>query len=246
MVEYEDQRTKDAWDSRWRGISLPTKLRLWVPSIRAFDRFFRAALPNLRGKRVLEVGCCPGRWMVYFARQHGASVAGIDYAPQACDITRRNLQLHGLEAPCFHGDARDPAPDVGRYDLAFSMGVVEHYDDPREILRAHADLVVPGGTVAVTMPNYAGLHGMLLRRYNREAYQQHVPHTLADLQDAGRDVGRRPVHARAMGGLDPLLVSGRGGLLRAVLAAGVISASVLVPLDSERVSAHLGIVYRKK
>ena len=245
MADNEEKRTKEGWDARWQIIRLPTNLRMWVPAIRAFDKFFRTRIPDLHGKRVLEIGCCPGRWMVYFARKHGASVAGIDYAPQACEITRKNMQLHGLEAPCFCGDARDPNLDIGKYDLAFSMGVVEHYEDPREILRAHANLVVSGGHVAVTMPNFAGLHGTFLRQFNREKYDEHVPHTLAILEAAGRDVGLRPIHAQAMGGIDPLLVSGRGGPLTGVIAAGIISVGMLIPLDSERISAYLGIVYQK-
>lgn len=243
--EYEGERSRDGWDEHWRGIPLPTALRPWTPVIRAYDRFFRRCAGDLRGRRILEIGCCPGRWMAYFASRYEARVAGIEYAERSCELTRRNLALQEIEAPCYQGDARDVELDAGTYDLVFSMGVVEHYDDPREMLAAHARFTEPGGCVVVTCPNLAGLHGAIMRRFSPTAWSEHVPHTLDLLQRAGRDVGLEPCCARPLGGLDPMMATGRKGPGAQALFAVPVVLSNLLPIDSEAVSAYLAVGYRK-
>ena len=221
MQEYQGQRNVEGWREHWEGIRLPSVPRLWVPSIRAFHGFFQRSLPHHGIGRALEVGCCPGRWMAYFHRHFDAHVAGIDCCPEACQITRRNLQLLEVPGEVFEGDVRDPHLDVGQYDLVFSLGVIEHYVDLREILCDHARCTVPGGYVVVTMPNYAGYHGKLIRLLSPSMYHDHVPYTLDDLIRAAEAVGLLVVKAAPFGRVDPFVILGGGGRVAWAAAAGL-------------------------
>lgn len=245
MSTLEDgARSKEGWEDHWNQVSLPKTPRLWLPNVWSFHRFFSRNLRDLEGKRVLDVGCVPGIWMIYFARTHGAVPTGIDYAPNACKTTRRNLDLVGIDAECHCGDIRDPDLDIGTFDVVYSMGVVEHYRDLREILDGHARRVVPGGRVCVTIPNLAGVHGLVLRRANRGLYDEHVPHRLGDLLSAGRALGLDPVVARPFGRIIPPLALGWSMPRPAQL--GLLFLGALWPVDIEPVSAHLGVVFVKR
>jgi SAM-dependent methyltransferase len=53
-------------------------------------------------------------------------------------------------------------PPAG-YDVVYSSGLIEHFDDPRNIVRAHVALVKPGGKALIAIPDYGGIYGRLQR-----------------------------------------------------------------------------------
>ena len=99
-----------------------------------------------RGDAVVDIGCGFGGFMFYAAEQYGVSVTGINTTTEqvhdvAREIERRQLaqQLKVIEA-----DFRDVS---GPYDKVVSIGVLEHAgrDQLREVVRAHAEFLKPGG-----------------------------------------------------------------------------------------------------
>ena len=52
-------------------------------------------LGDLRGKRVLELGCGPGEYTVMMARR-GAHVTALDIAPASLEITRQRAEANGV------------------------------------------------------------------------------------------------------------------------------------------------------
>ena len=48
----------------------------------------------------------------------------------------------------------------------FSCGLIEHFEDPSEMVAAHLRLVAPGGTVLIAIPNYSGLYLRLQRWFD--------------------------------------------------------------------------------
>src|SRR4051794_7841379 len=65
----------------------------WSPGLRgAAD-----ALGDLRGRRVLELGCGMGQLTTMLALA-GAEVSAFDLSPRSTDITRTRLEAHGVDA----------------------------------------------------------------------------------------------------------------------------------------------------
>ncbi len=86
-----------------------------------------------RGKKVLDVGCGAGVDLVRFARA-GAAVTGVDIAPAAIDLARRNFEIQRLDAELLVADGESlPLPD-GQYDLVFAHGVVQYTTNPRALI----------------------------------------------------------------------------------------------------------------
>ncbi|GAB3123526.1 class I SAM-dependent methyltransferase [Novispirillum itersonii] len=79
------------------------------------------------GGRVLDVGCGPG-WSTMFLASQGYQAMGVDNEESLVEIARQQASALGSPASFEVGDAFDLSPYYGQFDLAFSCGVLEHFD----------------------------------------------------------------------------------------------------------------------
>ena len=96
--------------------------------------------------RVIDVGSGFGGFMFHAEEQHGAHVTGVNCTTDQVRMVREEIARRGLESrlEVIEGDLRD----VGRqFDKVASIGTLEHAgrDQLEEVIRAHADLLRPGG-----------------------------------------------------------------------------------------------------
>ncbi|MDP6368495.1 MAG: methyltransferase domain-containing protein, partial [Planctomycetota bacterium] len=180
------------------------------------------------GLRFLEVGCAPGGSMVYFARTFGCAVSGFDYAPVGVELTKRNLEMSGVPGQVWHADLLSPDMPVPKhsFDVVFSMGVIEHFQEPRKALEAIHTLVAPGGMVITSVPNITYLQGWLMRWMNPKRWEWHAAIGPEWLRDVQEDLGAKIVHCRYSGAysLSELEVGLRE---RCPWAKGVLSSPII-------------------
>jgi ubiquinone/menaquinone biosynthesis C-methylase UbiE len=97
-----------------------------------------------RGKHVLDVGCGTGVDLVRFARG-GAQATGVDIAPAAIDLARRNFAIQRLDAELLVADGEAlPFPDA-HFDLVFAHGVVQYTTNARALVDECRRVLKPGG-----------------------------------------------------------------------------------------------------
>lgn len=102
---------------------------------------------QLKGKRVLDVGCGGGIFSESMA-QAGAIVTGIDLGEKALNVAK----LHSLESGVSVDYQRIAvealaATQPATFDVVTCMEMLEHVPDPASVVRACAQLVKPGGHV---------------------------------------------------------------------------------------------------
>jgi len=125
-----------------------------------FDRHARVG----PGRQVLEAGCGGSPWLPFLARERRCLVTGIEIDPHAARLSEANLAGAGVRGEILVRDAFDVERNrdlLGRFDLVYSMGVLEHLANPVDGLQALAAYLRPGGRVLTTVPNLKGWNGMI-------------------------------------------------------------------------------------
>lgn len=145
-----------------------------------------------RGSRVLEIGCGRSMWLPCLARVLRCQVAGIDIEPGAAELARANLAGAGVEGEILCRDAFDAGANrdlLGKFDLIYSMGVMEHFDYAAERLAVLAGYLKPGGRILTTVPNLQGVNWLLQRYASLERLRMHVVYDAKRLADIHRRAG---------------------------------------------------------
>lgn len=110
------------------------------------------------GLRYVEIGCAPGKVLSWVGREINAPVSGIDYSPTGVETARWLCSKLKIKADIRCEDATCTTFGAHGFDLVFSCGLIEHFDDPRRMVEAHVDLIAPGGVAVIAVPNYSGLY----------------------------------------------------------------------------------------
>jgi 2-polyprenyl-3-methyl-5-hydroxy-6-metoxy-1,4-benzoquinol methylase len=124
------------------------------------------------GEAVLDIGCGSGVLSDFLAR-HGANVTAIDSNPAAIEYARRVFGDSGADFKLATVDELQAPP--GTIDRTYSFELIEHIHlhQVQELSRRVFLLTRPGGTWAVTTPNYQGVWPAIERTLD---FLKLVPH----------------------------------------------------------------------
>ncbi len=100
-------------------------------------------LGDLKGKRVLELGCGTGQRSIAFARQ-GATAIGVDFSPEMIDAAKRLCERERVRVEIRHSDLADLAfLRADSVDLVVSVYALSYARDVERVVRqAHRVLKV--------------------------------------------------------------------------------------------------------
>ena len=133
------------------------------------------------GRRILEVGCGVGAIVAQLGERE--LVMAVDLEQELVDFTRKRFAaLPGHEFACLDISA---IPDETRqslkaksFDTIVCINVLEHIRDDAAAVATMADLLVPGGALAVLVPAHPSLFGAYdvtdghFRRYTKGALRK--------------------------------------------------------------------------
>lgn len=241
--------TVSHWDAAYRA---PIRMRLpssLLASTIDFRREIRSCVNP--GDKVLEIGFAPGKQLAWIASALGAQVSGIDYSEPGVQLSNQLFGALGLKGDLRCEDVFATSFAMGSFDVVYSLGVIEHFEDPRAIVRRHFELLRPGGTAFISIPNYGGVYGRLQGKVDPENLNLHntnimSPSRLAELMPA--DLAES-VEARPGGRISAGLVSFER-VIPAVLAKamfwGVNAAAHLQPFMVTALAPRLVCIGRRR
>jgi SAM-dependent methyltransferase len=142
----------------------PWQLRLYRRSIKKRETLEAVLrlLPDVRGRRCLEIGCATGTssWLL---RQRGGSWVSTDFEPAQVRSARELLQddVRLIDATGL------PFPDES-FDVVVGINFLEHLANDREFVAEMVRVLKPGGPFLLTCPDgVSGRVGYRLKKLYR-------------------------------------------------------------------------------
>ncbi len=171
MEKHGVKTTREHWDATH---AVAPRMRLPSPllvSTRDIQRLLRKHIKPCM--RVLEIGCAPGKQLAYVSKVLGAKVSGIDYSTVGIGYTHKLFSALDIDGDVRCEDMFNSSFPSDSFDVVYSIGVVEHFEDPRHLIEIHTELLCQGGTALIAIPNYGGIYGRLQDHFNPENLSIH-------------------------------------------------------------------------
>jgi len=191
------------WDERWKDMELPRYRDMKTYSMQLIDKLLKKHVKSGENNKFIEIGCAPGSWMIYFYRNFGFKVYGMDYLKPGIELTKQNLRLANVEAKLYWGDIFKNNLKKNYFDIVFSWGLIEHFDNQQLILRKHYELLKDGGQLIVFVPNCQGLNNVIQFMFNRKILRAHHKITKEEMQNLFENLKMKDVKTGYIGYFSP-------------------------------------------
>jgi 2-polyprenyl-3-methyl-5-hydroxy-6-metoxy-1,4-benzoquinol methylase len=124
-----------------------------------YNHFFRALLRRHLTKEssLLEVGCGRASLTLSLAPEI-KKLVGVDISEVAVEQTTAYAKEHGIKNATFFVDDCTKLSLTEKFDLVWSQGLLEHFDDPVIVAREHYNALAPGGTALMSVPYQYSYH----------------------------------------------------------------------------------------
>lgn len=146
-----NKNTPEYWDTVYQTEADIFKIdvtRCYRYDLQRYDAVF-----PLLGGRVLDVGCGRGYFEVYCA-SHGLAIDG-------CDFSKWAVAENKVSQPRLHffvAGVEDLVEKVdGQYDTVIAQEVIEHLDNPTDLLKAADGILNRSGKCIIVTPKYTGV-----------------------------------------------------------------------------------------
>jgi len=96
--------------------------------------------------KILDVGCGNGQ-MLYWAKERGLKGAGVELNKRTADRAKE----YGFEV--YNGFLKDAPFQKNSFDFVFLGEIIEHVNEPRELIKESAKFLKTNGLIGITTPN---------------------------------------------------------------------------------------------
>ncbi len=135
------------------GAQLPTTVAHYGPDI-ATEADLRL-LGDMKGKRVLELGCGGAQCSIAFAKA-GATAIGVDFSTEQLAFARRLCEREEVRVELRHGDLADLAfLRADSIDLVFSAYAFGYVEDLNRVFRQVHRVLKVGAPLVFSLPHPA-------------------------------------------------------------------------------------------
>jgi len=110
--------------------------------------------PDLKGLKVLEVGCGVGDFAIHLSTQQ-AKVTAVDFSAKAIELAVQKSKLQTNSVQFQVADAQSLPFENNSFDILFSCECLEHVPDPKLVLAEFHRVLKPAGKLVLTTENYS-------------------------------------------------------------------------------------------
>jgi len=165
------------WEKEWGDIKFPIHLdptkRVERIFMNLFDEYLTLGATESK-KECIEIGCNPGKFLIYCGENLNYEIHGIDYDKKGVAITERNLRESALNGEILERDFFSFESDR-KFDLVLSLGFIEHFQGEKlnEAIELHVKLLKPGGKLFLSVPNFRYINYFFAYLFRKRILEVH-------------------------------------------------------------------------
>lgn len=156
------------WESHRAEIMVP------VANSNLFSSLYDSYFQKYPIKSACELGGFPGSFSVYLKKKYGVEATLVDYVIPRDILSEffKTNQLNDTDISVIEADIFNFEPQI-KYDLVFSIGLIEHFENSKEIISIHLKYMAENSHLIILLPNFTGLNGWFQRKFDRANYDKH-------------------------------------------------------------------------
>lgn len=161
---------KDFWNKFWDNIELPNRISKDFKLDRIISETIKDYIPKANyDKKVLEIGCAVGKWLVFFYEELNYIIHGIEYLESGVKKTIENFEKCQISSKSYKVLKEDFSTSHidEKYDIVMSLGFIEHFKDPISILDKHLSILKEEGFLIIGVPNFTGINRYLQKNIDK-------------------------------------------------------------------------------
>ena len=136
---------KGYWDNKWEEKQSQKNKIL-------FQEIFNKYLSINPEYKCIEIGCVPGRFLVYFNKFFQYKIYGVDFAN--LKSIKNLFKKEKVKEQKIYKKDFNKFETKTKFDVVCSFGFIEHFDDYEEIFKKHVYLLKKNGTLILALPNF--------------------------------------------------------------------------------------------
>lgn len=208
MTKEDKLTSQKFWDDYWSSrLEKKSNKRIGIIA-QELHHIFDTYLPADPSLHILEIGGAPGEYLLYIANRHGYHAHSMDYSSVGNEKTREMFGSQGVEVTVHEQDLFNVKDKSLQFDIVYSLGFIEHFDDVDNVIEKHLELLKPGGILLLGVPNLTGIYHLFLKRLSPSHDQSHNLKTM-NIQNwkAFEDKYRlKTIFKGYIGGFEPLIM----------------------------------------
>lgn len=242
---------RNFWVKYWES---KTDLSVAIPANYLFHKELSDVVKRDQTQTAIELGGFPGYYAVFLKKYLRLDVTLLDYFVHP-PITEALLKTNGLAKDDIHiieTDLFSYSPEK-QYDLVLSCGLIEHFNDTKDIIARHVQFLNDKGTLFITLPNFKAFNGWFQKNFDRSNYDKHNIDSMNPelLKSICEELGLEVLQSRYFGRFSVWLENekeksaGVRLFKKLVWTAGKVFTKV-IPFDSQALSPYIILEAKKK
>ena len=241
---------RNFWSKYWES---KTDLAFRVPPNYLFHHQLHQLVSTNGVRTAIELGGFPGYYAIFLKKYCKVESALFDYFVHD-SILGEVLEANNLkeqDISVVEADLFNYTPPK-TYDLVLSCGLIEHFQDTKDIMDKHLAFLKPGGTLFITLPNFTGVNGWVQKTFDKSNYLKHNINSMnpALLENIARDLGLQDIKAGYFGKFSVWLENKKEkslltrAFIKALWFAGKVPTKIL-GFESKALSPYIVLEARK-
>ncbi len=168
---------KAYWEKGFSSLfkKLPITINEKDKTLKDLFKLFKKVLP--KNKSFIEIGSSIASWPYYFYKNFNYEISGVEFTEKGCDLARMNLdklkvkKFNIIKADFF--DKTFLRKYNKKFDVVFSAGFIEHFNEPKAVVDKKTTLIKKGGYLITIIPNLKGIYYPLQKILKKSVLAKH-------------------------------------------------------------------------